>query len=149
MVSFSRKVRKYLENAGWNENRIINIDTFKNSLLENKYHFFKSTENFLQRFGYLHIVYPINIETESDLHFDVIQAINEIDPLWGQKNYYKRLGNRNICIIGQAHSDHLTLFMDDLGAVYGGFDDFLCFIANSGEEAIEAICLKKSFKEIQ
>jgi hypothetical protein len=30
--------------------------------------------------------------------------------------------------------------MDESGRVYGGFDDFLRFIGNSGAEAIEVIC---------
>jgi len=50
--------------------------------LENDYHFSDYTERFLQRFGYLHIDFLINDKLKSDLHFDVILAIKEIDQLW-------------------------------------------------------------------
>lgn len=43
----------------------------------------------------------------------------------------------------------MSLYMDEVGTVYGGFDYYLCFIADSGKEAIEAICQHKPSQEIQ
>jgi len=37
---------------------------------------------------------PFHVICQAVTVSPVIQAINEIDPLWGQKNYYKRLGNK-------------------------------------------------------
>lgn len=149
MFPFSIQTQKSLLNAGWYAGRKINIEQFRNTILTNNYELFPSVKEFLSEFGNLYIKFIIRNGMMSDLHFNVIQAVEEVDPGWAQRNYYERLGKRNICAIGQAHSDHMTIYMDEPGNVYGGFDDYFSLIANSGEAAIEAFCTNQSFKEIR
>lgn len=94
-------------------------------------------------YGGLNIQFTVRNGIESNLHFDVNQAVEEVDPIWVQKAYYDRLGKIDLCVIGQVYTDHLVLMMDNNGNVYGGFDSYFSFIARSGEEAIEAICTNK------
>ncbi len=81
-------------------------------------------------------------------HFKAREAAGDVDVSWVLQNYAQRIGNPTLCVIGQAYTDHLLLFMDDTGQVYGGFDDYLCWLASSGEAAIEAICQSQPVQEI-
>jgi len=72
-----------------------------------------------------------------------------VDARWVRDDYALRIGNSKLCVIGAAYSDHLLLFMDNAGRVYGGYDDFLCEVAGSGPEAIEALVSNHPLPEIQ
>ena len=82
------------------------------------------------------------------ISFDACYASARIDSLWVTQDYANRIGKTQFCAIGAAYTHHLLLFMDDMGSVYGGFDDFLCFIGSSGGDAIEAICSNRQLREI-
>lgn len=148
MFKLSDQTKKLLKNAGWYPDRHIDITVYRDSLVNDNYKIFQTTEKFLHEYGGLSIEFPLSNGNKTTLHFNVVQAVEEVDPLWAQSDYYKRLKNKDVCVIGQAYTDHLTLMMDEAGFVYGGFDDYLCFIANSGEEAIEAICSNSVFEAI-
>ena len=83
------------------------------------------------------------------LHFNACEAGAGEDARWVQGDYAPRIGNSKLCVIGEAYSNHLLLFMDDAGRVYGGYDDFLCDVASSGPEAIEALVANHTLPEIK
>ncbi len=62
-------------------------------------------------------------------------------------DYQNRIKKR-LCSIGTAYREHFVLLMADDNHIYGGYDDLLYFIANSPENAIEAIILDYDFIEI-
>ena len=72
-----------------------------------------------------------------------------MDAHWVRDDYALRVGNSKLCVIGAAYSDHLLLFMDNAGRVYGGCDDFLCEVASSVPEAIEVLVSNRPLPEIQ
>ncbi|TFF33918.1 SUKH-3 domain-containing protein [Mucilaginibacter psychrotolerans] len=147
MFRFSDKTYKVLVDAGWHPQRNYDIGSFKECILNNGYRMSPIIEQFLMSYGGLKIEYNRKNGTKNSFHFDARTAIERVDDLWAQTTYYERL-KVGLCVVGQADTDHLTLMMDETGKFYGGFDDFLCFIAESGEEAIEAMCSDREFEEI-
>lgn len=148
MLECSDQAKKLLSKAGWYPGRYVDIAVYRDIILKDSYKIFRIVEKFLHEFGGLAVEFKLRNGSQTTLHFNVTQAVEEVDPIWAQNDYYTRLGNKDVCVVGQAYTDHLTLMMDEAGAVYGGFDDYLCFIANSGEEAIEAICSNAIFDAI-
>jgi hypothetical protein len=147
MAQFVEPINNLLHEAGWDSDRSINIDLFKRKLEEDGYVLSLAVKDFLKEFGGLKIAFG-RYDSTDHFHFDVITAVEGIHPAWIHQDYSIRLNNHNLCIIGQAYSNHLTLVMDDDGKVYGGFDDELFFIANSGREAIVNICLDRKPEKI-
>jgi hypothetical protein len=138
MFKFAQKVKTAISKSGWFANRSFDISEFKDIALNDSYFWSLAVDSFMREFGGLYITYE---RTSGDdvIHFDLKKAIDEIDRSWIE-DYALKIKSKQLCVIGQAYSDHLTLIMDSNGKVYGGFDEELFFIGNSGEEAIEAIC---------
>jgi hypothetical protein len=128
-----------LKKLEWTPNRKINIDPIKNHLIDKGYFWFEKVNVFLEEFVFL--------KTEQ-MHFDVLKAERDIDSSWILKEYSQRLENVELCIIGQAYNDHLTLFMDSFGKIYGGYDESLYFIGDSYEIAIENIYFNQELIEL-
>jgi hypothetical protein len=149
MFKFTEQVKRLLLNAGWSPERLINTDFYKQRLMEAGYEVFPAVDSFLSEFGDLSIRFTKKgTDIEDFLNFEVPLAVSGISPLWIKDDYVDRVG-KDLCIIGQAYSSHLTLMMDKEGKVYGAFDDSLYFVADSGKEAIETICLDHKLKEIR
>ena len=149
MFEFTAETKKVLIESGWYAGRHINIDTCKDALTKANYKLSQRVAQFLSEFDGLRIkFYRPEIPEYAELNLNCVAAAEGVNALWPLDNYYHRTGQKDLCVIGQAFSNHLTLMMAVDGMVYGGYDDFLCFIANSGEEAIEAICSNQTFKEI-
>lgn len=104
---------------------------------------------FLERFGGLWIQHPhARVKDKTDyFHFDVIKALNSGDPAWVSEEYSLRVEN-SLCIIGEAFRRSMILCMAPDKAVYAGVDEFLCFVGDSGEAAIESLCNGDALEEI-
>lgn len=137
MFEFNRKAEKYLIKAGWYAGRSINITKISSKSRQEGYMLSAVVESFLKQFGLLHIKFLRSDNSTDEMHFDAVKASGGISSEWIKEDYFKRLNNKRLCPIGNAFSNHLTLMMDDEGAVYGGYDDYLCLIAESGEQAIQ------------
>lgn len=128
-----------LKDMGWFENRRVDTALIKRYLTEKGYSWFPKVEAILCEFGGLN---------SEKLHFDAIRAEKQVDSSWILDEYANRLNNNQLCILGQAFNNHLTLFMTDSGEIFGGFDDFLCYIAADPESAIVEIYSNTTFEEI-
>lgn len=148
MHVFQESVRIMLLESGWSPGRKIDIAKYRDLTLTEGYKWFDSAQNFLSEFGDLKIIFFRENGDKDSLHFEAMKAMADIDPTWLKEDYFFRVGNKDLCVIGQAFSNHMTLMMDVSGCVYGGFDDSLYFIGNNGSEAIETICLNGKPKEI-
>jgi hypothetical protein len=146
---FSIEVRKKLVESLWYEGRKIDTGAFKFVSLRNGYFWTENVRHFLEEFGNLKIA--INRESIGTdfFHFDVVKAMNDFDPRWIKENYSRRLNGTQLCVIGQAFSNHLTLMMSEDGKVYGGFDDFLTLLGGDGRQAIENICKGEKGTEVK
>jgi len=140
-------IEKILLESSWRKGRKIDTSLFKEILVKEGYDWFPSVENFLSEFGNLRLVFLSSNGKKDSLHFDVIKTANDIDVRWITEDYSKRIESENFCIIGQAFSDHMTLFMDGQGRVYGGFDDQLFSVGENGLDAIQHICLNHKLKQ--
>lgn len=148
MFKFTEQVKGLLLNAGWSQERLVNTDLYKQRLIEAGYEVFPEVDSFLSEFGDLSIRFTKKgTDIEDFLNFKVPLAVAGINPLWIKDDYVNRIG-QDLCIIGQAYSNHLTLMMDKKGKVYGGFDDNLYFVADSGREAVQTICSDHKLKEL-
>lgn len=128
-----------LKDMGWFENRRIDTTHVKEYLTEKGYSWFPKVEAAFSEFGGL---------SSEKLHFDAIRAEMQVDPSWILNDYANRLNRSKLCILGQAFNNHLTLFIADSGDIFGGFDDFLCYIAADPRSAIVEIYSNTSFEEI-
>jgi hypothetical protein len=148
MNNFSPSTVAYLTKAGWYAGRKVSIIKYRAYLSGEGYTWFLKVADFLEEFGDLVIQYE-DTAGVSVLTFDACYASARYDSRWVTDEYAQRLGRSQLCIIGEL-SGHMLLFMNDLGQVYGGYDDILCFFGNSGIEAIEVICSdqKELIKEI-
>ncbi|RYU81011.1 SUKH-3 domain-containing protein [Hymenobacter persicinus] len=147
MNTLSGGTQSLLTNAGWYPGRTIFTIGYRFALWKDGYPWFSVVEEFLREFGSLRVTLPKHGQTDT-FHFNVAEAVDDVDASWVQENYAERIGTNKLCVIGQAHNDYLLLFMSDAGKVYGGYDDYLCFIADSGVEAIEALCQNSPVQEI-
>lgn len=147
MFNFSKQVEGFLTTAGWHTGRKIDTDALIKHLEQKGCIVSAVIESFLKEFGQLKIDFLLPNGNIDHLHFDAIKAVNDINPIWVEE-YSKRLKNESLCVIGQAYSNHLTLLINYSGQIYGGYDDNLYFIGESGEEAIQAICLNYKLTEV-
>ncbi|HEY9805401.1 MAG TPA: SUKH-3 domain-containing protein [Candidatus Obscuribacterales bacterium] len=148
MDVFTPSTLAYLTQAGWQPGRKISLIKYRAYLDGEGYAWFPAVASFLSEFGDLLITFKRNSGGVDTMSFDACDAGDSFDTYWVQKNYAPRIGQSQLCVIGVAYGHHLLLFMDEAGRVYGGYDDFLCFIGNSGPEAIEAICSNHRSQEI-
>ena len=148
-MEFEEKVKNLLIEAGWKPGRQVDISQYKLVIENEGYKLSSAVEMFLQQFGGLYIRYPLPNSQSDIVHFDVIKSVRDTNPFWVKDEYSQRLNNFNLCVIGQAFTNHMTIIMDNYGNVYGGYDDNLYFIADSGEDAIRIICLNKKLEEIE
>ncbi|WP_400192965.1 SUKH-3 domain-containing protein [Hymenobacter sp. B81] len=148
MFTFSDATAAVLAAAGWHPGRSIITLYYRLSLWLAGYPWLLAVEQFLREYGGLRLTFPSKSARTDTLHLNPNQAAAGRDACWIRENYARRLGNHLLCPIGEAYTDHLILFMDDAGKVYGGYDEFLCFIADSGAAALEAICQGQPMPEI-
>lgn len=145
---FAPSTIEYLTQAGWTIGRNIDTIKYRAFLTGEGYAWFPAVESFLAEFGDLLVKFKREDGRTDTIDFDACEASSGFDSRWVKEDYTRRIGQTKFCVIGQAHSDHLLLFMDEAGRVYGGFDEFLCRIEDSGAEAIENICSNRSIWEI-
>jgi len=145
---FTQKVYRKLVESSWHEGRKIDTSLFKLVNLKDGYTWTEKVREFLEEFGNLRIDIHREGTGPDFFHFDAVKAANDVDPSWIKKNYSERLNGDQLCVIGQAFSNHLTLMMAEDGKVYGGYDDFLTFLGDTGYQAIENICKGEKGSEI-
>lgn len=149
MYIFQDSVKKILLESGWFQGRKIDTTNYGNFAKKEGYPWFGIAEEFLSEFGDLKLFFHKRNGRNDLLHFNMIKAMQDFDLTWIKEDYSRRLNTDILCVIGQAYDNHMTIIMDSEGKVYGSFDDSLFFIANSGQNSIETICLDLSLQEIK
>jgi len=148
MNGFSPSTRAYLTQAGWRAGRKAWTVKYRAFLTGEGYACFPAVADFLAEFGSIVIEFKREDGRPDTIDLDACEASSGFDSRWVTEDYARRIGQTKFCAIGQAYSNHMLLFMDEAGRVYGGFDDLLWFIGNSGAEAIEIICSNSQIQEI-
>ena len=139
---------KLLERAGWSENRRSDENLIKQQIMSEGYPLLPAVVDFMKNFGGLVIYFQnkrnriqddINLDFEHATHLETTEKII-ID-------YKPRIG-KSLCPVGTAYRDHFVLLMSEDGNLYGAYEDYLCYISDSGIGGIEAIVTDKDFLEI-
>lgn len=140
MQEISSRALSFLSRVGWNEFRIVDTRAYEKANEKAGFYANKQAVRFLSSFGGLRLDFPHAQapDLSDSFHFDAETAASEIDPL-ALSEYEERLGKR-LTVIGQAHSAHMTLCMDNEGGVYGGYEDYLARLGDTGVEAINNLC---------
>lgn len=142
------EIEKILLESGWFKGRNVNISNDKKCLEEDKYELSLLVEHFLHEYSGLTIKFETSPNGKDYLHFNVCKSVKDIDSRWVNEDYINRIPTSQLCPIGQAYNNHLTLFMDELGNMYGGYDDNLYFIGNTAYDAIQILIRKEGAIEI-
>lgn len=149
MQRFSTDTKFLLIKAGWQEGRKVDITRYKQVLIEEGFEIPNCVITLLQEFGGLRIVHPhakVPGKTD-DFIFEIDKATCYHLGGLVKGNYSHRIGKK-LCIIGEACDAHMLLVMSDDGEVFAGFDDFLCYVGASGDDAIESLCSGRNLREI-
>ena len=139
MSELSERSKELLRRAGWVEGSAQDVAKVASQLEAKGYPVFPSVIEFLGRFGGLSVKNPsAKPPAASDWHFDPIKASRSISVERIEALYVPRIG-ADLCVIGEADKDYLTLMMDKKGRVYGGFEETLVLLGESAEAAINEL----------
>lgn len=149
MATFSAATIALLHQAGWSEERRIDISEYEKCLKAEGYPVLTVVVDFLERFGGLRVVYPHYRvpETNDEFWIDPMIAAADIYIERVSEDYNQRVG-AHLCVIGEAFSRHMTVMMSPDGKVYAGYDDTLIRVGDSGIDAIEALCTGRDMPKI-
>jgi hypothetical protein len=141
-------VKDILLKAGWNENRKLDKNRLEQLIIQNGYDILPKVLDFLMVFEGI-VIRFINLKNgiSDDITIDFVKAtqLESSDRIF--QDYQLRI-RRKLCIIGTAYREHFVLIMDEDGKVYGGYDNYLVKIADTGIGAIESIVNNEKFIEI-
>jgi len=137
-----------LMSAGWYPTRKINTKIIQEELISIGCIWFKAVNDFLEEFGGLSIPFNRQDGSIDTICFDVERLIRKIDISWITDEYKNRLDSRDLCLVGQAYTGHIILFMDQEGVIYGGYDEEVFLIGENSYQAITTIIENLPIKEI-
>ncbi len=144
-----KKILEVLRQLGWVENKTNTRDDIISMIQKENYPVFDAVVDFLQLFldSVIYFENKRNGLKNDDINFSFERATNLEVPERVNGSYARRVGKK-LCLIGSAYREHMVLMMSEDGYVYGGYDDFLCEISNTGLGSIEAIIYDYDFIEI-
>ena len=148
--SFGKKTYDTLIKSGWFEGRNVDVERYTKLYKEEGFPVLNSAISFLREFGGLNVQFKnLRNGIMDDFTFDVVRALELEVRERVVDDYEPRIGYMQMCLIGTAYREHFVLLMDTGGRVFGGYDSNFVKIADSGEEAIEAIINDYAFEEIE
>lgn len=131
---------RYLRAAGWDSNRRLDTAPVIAAMTREGYTVFPVVNDFLATFGNLSLSYPHyrNPTLTDRCHFDAALAAQNV--FTEHVSYWSDRIGAPLCPVGEAFNDHMTVLMAQNGAVYGGFEETLVKLGNSGYEALNTLC---------
>jgi hypothetical protein len=133
-------VYKLLKKAGWHEGRELSYERISEMVKNEGYPQLPNVIRFLQGFMDIKIIFKNkrNGIKNDDINFSFEEATDLEVPERVNEEYSQRVG-KELCLIGSVFRRHMVLMMSDDMCVYGGYDNYLCKIGDSGIDAIKAI----------
>ncbi len=149
METLHEKVREVLHASGWRKPCEVDVQRYRHALRAEGYPVHEIVETFLRSYGGLQVFLPLreNGSERDDFHLDPLAAIDSIYIERVREEYDLRTGSA-LCVIGLYHRGHMVLMMDGQGRVFGGYDETLVKVGESGEEALRALCLGGGFSPV-
>ncbi len=131
-----KNTKEILCEAGYFEDRLVDITEIVNMYIENGYSFTDKQIEFVSNYAYLEIDYN-HPRWDEDM-------IIKINPLEAQKVLsmdvvleYNEFLNDELLIIGDIKKENMTIFLSKNGVFYGAFDDCIIKWGNSFEKVLE------------
>ena len=147
MSKLSKQTKQILQAAGWSETRDVDPGVYRRVLEAEGYPVHPCVEEFLRSFASIRAFFTTPQGEDNDFFLDPVEAVDFIYMERVAEDYSPRVG-MPLCVIGLYHHDNMVLLMDSGGGVYGGHDETLLHVADSAEEAIEAMIMGAEFTEI-
>ncbi|WP_227106711.1 SUKH-3 domain-containing protein [Chromobacterium rhizoryzae] len=142
---FTPEIEAKLIEYGWHPSRFTNNSKTLSIWKNEGYDIFQEGLNFINSFNGIILKHSSRSgEFEDESCFDGALAAEGFDRLWAIEVYEPIIGKK-LLPIGQGYSRHLTYLISEDGAIYGGYDDFLCQIGINAIKAIENIILNHEF----
>lgn len=140
MTEFSSHALQCLESAGWTKDRRIDASAIVKELEADGFSVSPAAIDFLEKYGGLRLSYshprvPTAVDSS---HLDAPRAADGVFPARLQ-DWEARAGER-MTPIGESDREYMTILMGASGTVYLAMDDLLLILADSGVEAINALC---------
>ncbi|HUY88504.1 MAG TPA: SUKH-3 domain-containing protein [Pirellulales bacterium] len=124
-----------LRKAGWTPKRVVATSLYEHAYDSEQIRFLPKTKQFLRQFGGLIIPYLTKSRQEDVLEFLADRAVQGLGGS-GIEVFEELIGTVPLCPIGHYLFGTCILFMDCQGRVFGGSDETVTFVGESGEEAI-------------
>ena len=138
---------KRIKDAGWVENRNIDIKDVEFIFKERKIELFQSTKNFLSEFGMLEIEFPKPgslFNTVEKINFNPFKAIgNCLDEEYFKdiEEEYKDIIGEKLNPVGETDRGNLILLITQTEKYYGFTDGCLVKYGDNTEEMLECLCI--------
>lgn len=147
MSKLSDKTKEILKGQGWSESRDVDPGVYVRVLEAEGYPVHPCVQEFLRSFASIRAFFTTPEGEDNDFFLDPVEAVDFIYMERVAEDYSPRVG-LPLCVIGLYHHNNMVLMMDSGGAVYGGYDETLMHIADSGVEAVEAMVSGAAFSEV-
>lgn len=138
---------KRIKDAGWVENRNIDIKDVEFIFKERKIELFQSTKNFLSEFGMLEIEFPKPgslFNTVEKINFNPFKAIGDcLDEEYFKdiEEEYKDIIGEKLNPVGETDRGNLILLITQTEKYYGFTDGCLVKYGDNTEEMLECLCI--------
>lgn len=116
------KVDNLLEQAGYFEDRKVDISAILYMYEKCGYHCGAKQKHFMEKYAYLDIYYPHPIWKQ--------KVLLRLNPIEAQKiitmdvvEEYNKFLRDKLLIIGDVEAENMTLFLSEKGVYFGGYDD--------------------------
>ena len=105
-------------------------------------------ERFVSIYAGKHFKHPsFSTSDVEKIHFDVDALGTDLVPE-ASEEYSERVG-LPLIPIGKAYNGHLLLMIDENGALYGAYDNFLTELGDDFEDGLNAIFQRRKTPEIE
>lgn len=148
-TGLSERTTALLQQAGWSPTRQVDTGVYERALAAEGYPVHQRVKAFLSAYAPLRIFAPVEgSRTEArEILIDPLLAMEAVYVERVAEDYSPRVGQA-LCVVGQYHDGNVVLLMDAEGGVYGGYDETLLHLGETGEQALEAMCSGGSFSEV-
>lgn len=115
-------IEEILKQSGWKLGRKVEITDIKKMYDYNEYIYNLLQINFVMEYAYLEIKYQHPVwkqEVKLSINPVVAQKMIDMDSV----KEYEEFFSRKFLIVGEIEKENMTIFIDELGELYGVYDD--------------------------
>ena len=116
------KAEDILKKAGWETDRRVEISAIRSLYDESGYTYNQLQIDFISEYAYLNLVYLHPLwKRDVELCMNPIVAQKSVD--MNVVRRYESYFNQTFLVVGEIERENMTVFIDDIGELYGAYDD--------------------------